>query len=160
LKKAIVYKEDKYFYRHPGVNPAAMVRALANNVVKGRKTSGASTITMQVVRLLQPKERTYLNKIGEIFRALQLEWYLSKDEILQLYLNLAPYGSNIEGVKSASLLYFQQAPNYLSLAQTVTLAIIPNRPTSLVLGRHNNRILEERNKWLQRFGEAAIFPDK
>nr|GFC44768.1 hypothetical protein [Tanacetum cinerariifolium] len=82
----------------------------------------------------------------------------SKAEILQLYLNLVPYGSNIEGVKSAALLYFQQPPNYLSLAQTVTLAIIPNRPGGLVLGRNNDQILRERNRWLQYFGQQQLFP--
>lgn len=160
LQTAIVYKEDKYFYRHPGVNPAAIFRALFNNTIRGKKTSGASTITMQVARLLEPKERTYGNKLVEIFRAFQLEWYFSKAEILQFYLNLAPYGSNIEGVKSAALLYFQQPPNYLSLAQTVTLAIIPNRPTSLVLGKNNDAILKERNRWLQYFQLEGLFPEK
>jgi penicillin-binding protein 1C len=125
LKKAIIYKEDKYFYYHPGVNPVAIVRALFNNATTGRKTSGASTITMQVARMLEPKKRTYANKIIEIFRAFQLELYYSKAEILQFYLNLIPYGSNIEGVKSASLIYFQQAPDYMSLAQTVTANYYP-----------------------------------
>ena len=140
LKKAIIYKEDKYFYYHPGINPVAIVRALFNNILTGKKTSGASTITMQVARMLDPKQRTYFNKVIEIFRAFQLELYYNKDEILQLYLNLVPYGSNIEGVKSASLIYFQQTPGYMSLAQTVALSIIPNRPSSLVIGRDNSRI--------------------
>ncbi len=111
LRRAILYKEDKYFHWHPGVNPAALVRAAFNNTVRGRKTSGASTITMQVARLLEPKERTYGNKLVEVFRALQLEWHYSKEEILQLYLNLVPYGGNVEGVKSASVLYFGRLPD-------------------------------------------------
>lgn len=135
LKKAIINKEDKYFYYHPGVNPVSIVRAVVNNLLSARKASGASTITMQVARLIAPKERTYLNKLTEVFRAFQLEWYYSKDEVLQLYLNLVPYGSNIEGVKSAALIYFQEPPGYLSLAQTVTLTIIPNRPSSLIIGK-------------------------
>jgi penicillin-binding protein 1C len=157
LKKAIVYKEDKYFYSHWGVNPIAVSRALFNNIVQGRKTSGASTITMQVARLLAPKKRTYANKITEMFRALQLEWQYSKDEILQMYLNLVPYGGNIEGVKAASLLYFGRMPHQLSLAQITALAIIPNRPTSLVIGRTNRAIVKARNKWLKRFGKANIY---
>jgi penicillin-binding protein 1C len=160
LRQAIVYKEDKYFYRHPGINPAAILRAAFNNVVRGRKTSGASTITMQVARLLEPKERTYGNKLVEIFRALQLEWHFTKEEILQLYLNLVPYGGNVEGVKSASLLYFGRLPDGLSLAQVVTLAIVPNRPTSLYLGRNNVLIREERNKWLRRYLAEGAFSEK
>ena len=128
LKKTIVYKEDKYFYFHFGINPVAVVRAIYINIIRGERTSGASTITMQVVRLLQPKQRTYSNKILEMFRALQLELHYSKQEILQMYLSLAPFGSNIEGVKAAALLYFGQTPQALSLAQVATLSIIPNNP--------------------------------
>lgn len=157
LKKAILAKEDKYFYYHFGVNPVSVVRAAVNNLLSSRKTSGASTITMQVARLLEPRPRTYANKMLEVFRACQLEWHYSKEEVLQLYLNLIPYGSNIEGVKSAALIYFQQPPASLSLAQTVTLTIIPNRPSSLVIGKNNALIVEERNKWLRRFDEEDVF---
>lgn len=160
LQKAIIFKEDKYFYYHFGINPLAIVRALYNNVTQGRRTSGASTITMQVARMLHPKARTYRSKFIEMFRALQLELYYSKKEILQLYLNLVPYGGNIEGVKSASQLYFEKAPEQLSLAEITALSIIPNRPTSLKLGEENDYIREERNKWLKRFKEAALFPEE
>ncbi|HND83388.1 MAG TPA: transglycosylase domain-containing protein [Chitinophagales bacterium] len=148
VQKAFIHKEDKWFYWHFGVNPIAIVRALYNNTIAQRRTSGASTITMQVARMLEPKERNMLSKIKEIARALQLEWNYSKDEILQLYLNLVPYGSNIEGVKSASYLYFGKLPNQLSLAEVTTLTIIPNRPTSLQLGKKNNAIQEVRNRCL------------
>jgi penicillin-binding protein 1C len=158
LRKAIIFKEDRYFYYHNGVNYFAVFRALFNNIVKGKRTSGASTITMQVARLLEPKERTYWNKLLEMFRASQLEYRYSKDEILQLYLNLVPYGGNIEGVKAASVLYFEKAPNHLSLAELTALSIIPNRPNSLVLGQDNGYIIEQRNKWLKRFLEAELFP--
>lgn len=157
LKNSIIFKEDKYFYWHPGINIPSIVRAFFNNVTTGKRTSGASTITMQVVRMLNPKPRTYLNKIEEMFRALQLEFSYSKDEILQLYLNLVPYGGNIEGVKAASILYFGRNPDHLSIAEVTTLAIIPNRPTSLRLGRNNKIIKDERDKWLRRFGEANLF---
>lgn len=157
LKKAIVYKEDKYFYSHLGINPISIGRAAWNNIFEGRRTSGASTITMQVARMLEPKERSYSNKIIEVFRALQLEWNYSKAEILQLYLNLVPYGGNIEGVKSASLLYFEKMPNHLSLAEVTTLSIIPNRPNSLRIGRKNTFIEQERNKWLDRFEVDNVF---
>jgi penicillin-binding protein 1C len=160
LKKTIIHKEDKYFYFHFGINPIAIGRALFNNIIKRKRTSGASTITMQVARMLQPKKRSYGNKFIEMFRAMQLEWHYSKDEILQMYLNLLPYGGNVEGVKSASMLYFQKKPEALSLAQVITLAIIPNRPTSLKPGENNSFIVQERNKWLKQFSEETIFPQQ
>ncbi|QNH61576.1 penicillin-binding protein 1C [Hymenobacter sediminicola] len=158
LRAAIIEKEDRWFRWHFGVNPLALVQAAGRNLFGSGRTTGASTITMQVARLLEPKERTFGNKLLEMARATQLEAHYSKDEILQLYLNLVPYGGNVEGVKSAALLYFQQTPDYLSLAQTVTLAIIPNRPRGLVLGRNNAAVLKERNRWLRRFGAAGLFP--
>ena len=108
LRKTIIAKEDRYFYDHPGVNPLAMARAAFMNTIRMKRTSGASTITMQVARALEPRKRNLLSKSIEMFRALQLEWKYDKDEILQLYLNLVPYGGNIEGVKSASWLYFKK----------------------------------------------------
>lgn len=157
LRKAIIEKEDRWFYWHFGVNPLALVQAAGRNLFGEGRTTGASTITMQVARLLEPKERTFGNKLLEMARATQLEAHYSKAEILQLYLNLVPYGGNVEGVKSAALLYFQQPPDYLSLAQTVTLAIIPNRPRGLVLGKNNAAVRQERNRWLRRFGAAGLF---
>lgn len=157
LKKAILFKEDKHFYHHVGINPLALCRALKNNLFHLKRTSGASTITMQVARMLEPKPRTYIGKFIEMFRALQLEVHHSKDEVLQLYLNLVPYGSNIQGVKAASLLYFSKSPDQLSLAEITALSIIPNRPSSLVMGRDNALIVRERNKWLKRFREGGLF---
>ncbi len=158
LRKAIIHKEDRFFYYHSGVNYFAVIRALFNNIISGKRTSGASTITMQVARLLEPKKRTYFNKIIEMYRAVQLENEYTKDEILQLYLNLVPYGGNIEGVKAASILYFEKSPNHLSLAELTALSIIPNRPNSLVLGKDNAEIVKQRNKWLKRFMKAKLFP--
>lgn len=160
LRTAFLAKEDRWFYWHPGVNPVAIVRALWVNTLTGRRTSGASTITMQVARLLEPRPRTPLSKLIEIFRALQLEFAYSKDEILQLYLNRIPYGGNIEGIKSASILYFDRLPEQLSLAQIVTLTIIPNRPNQLRIGEHNDRITQERNRWLRRFANEGVFEAK
>jgi penicillin-binding protein 1C len=160
LRKSLIYKEDKYFYYHPGINPVAIVRAAFNNTMHLQKTSGASTITMQVARMLYPKKRTYVNKITEMFHALQLEMKFSKDEILQLYLNLAPYGGNIEGVKAASLLYYGRMPSFLSLAQAVTLTIIPNRPTSLKPGSNEIKLGAERNRWLKRMEADHLFSQK
>ena len=160
LQQAIIQKEDRYYRYHFGVNPLAILQAASRNIFKKGRTTGASTITMQVARLLEPKDRTFGNKLLEMLRATQLEAHYSKAEILQLYLNLVPYGGNIEGVKSAALLYFQQPPDYLSLAQTVTLAIIPNQPRVLVLGKNNPQILAERNRWLRQFQQQHLFPDQ
>ncbi|MCB9064666.1 MAG: penicillin-binding protein 1C [Chitinophagales bacterium] len=159
LKKAIVYKEDKYFYYHPGINVPAIFRAVFNNVIKQKRTSGASTITMQVARMLAPKRRTYFNKVIEMFRAFQLELHYTKDEVLQMYLNLVPYGSNIQGVKAAAILYFNKLPEQLSLSEITALSIIPNRPTTMVLGKNNDRIVKDRNKWLMRFNKDGVFPE-
>lgn len=160
LRKTIIAKEDKYFYSHPGVNVLAVGRAMVKNILRMKRTSGASTITMQVARALERRDRNIFSKFIEMFRAFQLEWRYSKDEILQLYLNLVPYGGNIEGVKSASLLYFKKNPDHLSLAEITALSIIPNRPSSLVIGKNNDRILEERNRWLKKFADEKVFTQK
>lgn len=160
LKKTLIDKEDKYFKYHFGINPIAVLRAMIMNLLHLKRTSGASTITMQVARMLNPKSRTYANKLLEMFRALQLEWKYSKDEILQLYFNMVPYGSNIEGVKSASILYFGKNPDHLSLAEVTALSIIPNRPSSLRLGFNNDKIEVERNKWLKHFEADHLFSKK
>ena len=158
LHRAILQKEDRYFYYHPGINPVALIRAGIRNITTGRRTSGASTITMQTVRLLEPRPRTYASKAIELIRALQLEAHCSKAEILQLYLNLIPYGSNIEGLKSASWLYFGKPPTLLSLAEITTLTIIPNRPSSLRLGQNNAYSVQERNRFLERYRKQNAFP--
>lgn len=160
LRKTIIAKEDNYFYHHPGVNFFSVARAAVQNLLQAKRISGASTITMQVARALEPRRRNILSKFIECFRAFQLEWKYSKDEILQLYLNLVPYGGNIEGVKSASILYFNKNPDHLSLAEITALSIIPNRPSSLVVGRNNDRIILERNHWLNRFSKEGVFTQK
>jgi len=160
LQKTIINKEDRHFYKHPGVNPFAMVRALFANLFHMRRMSGASTITMQVAKMLEPGKRNIWSKIREMFRTFQLELKYSKKEILQMYLNLVPYGGNIEGVKAASLLYFKKNPDHLSLAEITALSIIPNKPGVMVMGRNNGFIINERNRWLQRFAERKVFTQK
>ncbi|MFO7445214.1 MAG: penicillin-binding protein 1C [Ignavibacteriaceae bacterium] len=157
LKKAIIEKEDKWFYWHPGINPVSIVRALFQNITSGERISGASTITMQAARLLEPKERNYFNKILELFRAVQLEIYYSKEEILGIYLSHLPYGGNIEGVKSAAYLYFNTHPSKLSLAQAITLAVIPNNPNKLRIDRGAEHVVTARNKLLKKFISSKIF---
>ena len=160
LRKTIIAKEDKYFYSHPGVNIVAVLRAFGKNIFRLKTTSGASTITMQVARALEHRKRNVGSKIIEMFRACQLELKYSKNEILQMYLNVVPYGGNIEGVKSASILYFNKNPDHLSLAEITALSIIPNRPSSLVIGKRNDLIVEQRNKWLKKFASEKVFTQK
>ncbi|MFQ5707922.1 MAG: penicillin-binding protein 1C, partial [bacterium] len=128
LKQAVLAYEDRYFYWHVGVNPFAIVRAAIANLRAGRVVQGGSTLTMQVARMMEPKPRTIANKLVEAFRALQLEWRFSKEEILTLYFNMAPYGGNIVGVGAASYLYFDKHPQQLGLGEAALLAAIPNAP--------------------------------
>lgn len=158
--KAILTKEDKYFYYHYGVNPVAVGRALISNVFHVKRTSGASTITMQLARMASPKSRTYSNKLKEMFRAVQYEWHYSKQEILEMYLSYLPYGGNIEGVHSAAYIFFNKSPKLLSLSQAILLAVIPNRPNSLRLDKKVTEPREMRNKWIQTFIKEAIFDKK
>lgn len=159
LIKAIIEKEDSWFYWHNGVNLASVVRAMYDNLIQGKKVSGASTITMQVARLLEPKERTYVNKIIEMFRAVQLELLYSKEEILEIYLSLLPFGGNIEGVKSASYIYFNRPPDKLSLAQSITFAVIPNDPNNLRLDKPNDDLIKKRNYWIKLFRQKNLFSE-
>ncbi len=160
LQKTIVAKEDRHFYSHLGVNPFAIIRAVASNIVHMRRMSGASTITMQVAKMLEPGKRNIWSKMLEMFRAFQLELKYSKKEILQMYLNLVPYGGNIEGVKAASLLYFKKNPDHLSLAEITALSIIPNKPGVMIPGRNNDFIVKERNRWLEKFAGRNVFTQK
>ncbi|MEL7487349.1 MAG: transglycosylase domain-containing protein, partial [Pseudomonadota bacterium] len=120
--------EDKRFHQHAGVDPAAFARAATSAVRRGRIVSGASTITMQTARLLEPRPRTIGAKIIEAARALQIERRLSKREIIELYLTLAPYGGNIQGVRAASLLYFGKEPARLTDAEQALLIALPQAP--------------------------------
>ena len=127
LKDSVIAFEDKYFYYHFGINPFSMIRASLYNLTHKNRI-GASTLSMQVARMLEPKERNYKSKFIEVFRALQLELNYSKDEILNIYFNIAPYGGNIYGVRAASYFYFQKDLKDLSIAQMAILATIPKNP--------------------------------
>lgn len=128
LRAATLLHEDQYFYDHPGVNPAALLRAAWQTALGGRRI-GASTITMQLARL---KYRLYTRspagKLWQMLYALRLELYYGKDALLEAYLNRAPYGYNIEGIGAASRIYFRAAPGDLTLPQAVSLAVIPQSP--------------------------------
>ncbi len=122
--------EDKHFYRHLGVNPVALIKAFAHTYVSQEGRRGGSTITMQLARLRWGMEsRSVSGKLLQIGHALQLEWLYSKHDILEAYLNLAPYGGNVEGVGAASLVYFHKAPKSLALPEAMALAVMPQSPT-------------------------------
>lgn len=123
--------EDKRFRRHLGVDPLAVARAAGQLLSRGRIVSGASTLTMQVARLLEPRRRGLRAKLIEVFRAFQLEARHSKDEILAMYLTLAPFGGNLEGVRAAGLGYFGKSAANLTLPEAALLVALPRSPTRL-----------------------------
>ncbi len=131
--------EDKRFWRHHGVDPLAMLRAGWQLATRGHVVSGGSTITMQVARLLSPHPHTVAGKLFDMARALQLEARFSKPQILAMYLTLAPYGGNIEGIRAASLIYFQQEPARLTEAEAALLVALPRSPARLRPDRHPRR---------------------
>jgi penicillin-binding protein 1C len=158
LKMLLSY-EDKRFYSHPGVDPIALARAGWQWVKNGRIISGGSTITMQTVRLMKPRPRTILYKIEEIFSAIRLECSYSKNEILKMYLSLAPYGGNVEGVRAASLTYFAQNPTQLTPAKMALLVILPQLPTALRPHIYPERAKAFRDKVLMRLLEKGILSE-
>ncbi|MEE3625432.1 penicillin-binding protein 1C [Nitrospirillum sp. BR 11752] len=127
--KLLVAYEDHRFYHHPGIDPLALARALAQAIRHGRIVSGGSTLTMQVARLLEPRPRTVWAKLVEMARAVQLEARFSKRDILGMYLTLAPFGGNLEGARAASLAYFDRPPAALTPGQAALLVTLPQSPT-------------------------------
>ena len=126
--KRVVAVEDGRFWLHPGVDPISVVRAAVAGAVTGHIRSGASTLTMQTARLLEPRRRTLAAKLIEMLRAFQLEARLSKRQILATYLTLAPYGGNLEGVRAASLAYFGHEPETLTDGEQALLIALPQAP--------------------------------
>ncbi|APG88586.1 penicillin-binding protein 1C (plasmid) [Sinorhizobium americanum CCGM7] len=128
LEMLVAY-EDQRFYEHHGVDPLALGRAALQFVTNGRIVSGASTLSMQVARLIEPREqRTWTAKLSQLARAIQIERRLSKDQILNLYLTHAPYGGNLEGVRAASLAWFGKEPRRLSVGEAALLVALPQLP--------------------------------
>lgn len=149
--------EDKRFRQHLGVDPFAFARALAQFVRNGRIVSGGSTLTMQVARLLEPRaERSLLAKLRQTVRAIQIERVLSKDEVLALYLTLAPYGGNLEGIRAASLSYFGKEPHRLTLSEAALLVALPQSPEARRPDRSVVAANAARNRVLDRV--AGLFP--
>lgn len=157
LTAALVDSEDRHFFLHPGINPFSVLRALWVNVRHGRIVSGASTIPMQVARLADPRPRTMGTKIVEAFRALQLCWHHSKRDILQWYVNLAPFGSNVVGVGAASWHYFGKEPTTLSLGEIALLSVLPRSPTRYNPHKNPELARRVRDRVLDRFAAHGVF---
>lgn len=156
IAKAIVAAEDHRFWQHHGVDPLAILRASQQGVTSMRRISGASTISMQLIRMSQPHPRTLTYKMLEAFRALQMEQQLSKKEIISLYLNRAPFGSNVIGIEAAARRYFSKGAHDLTLAEASMLAGIPQSPTRLHPIRHSIAAKKRQNYVLEKMLTAKM----
>ncbi len=157
--KLLFAYEDKRFREHTGFDPVALGRAAWQLATNGRIVSGGSTITMQVARLLEPREgRSLLVKLREIVRAVEIERVLSKDDILALYLSLAPYGGNLEGIRAASLAYFGKEPRRLTLGEAALLVALPQSPEVRRPDRSADVARNARNRVLDRLALAGAVP--
>lgn len=158
LKLLLAY-EDRRFYHHYGVDPLALMRAAFQLVTQRRIVSGGSTLSMQVARLLEPRQhRSFGAKLRQVTRALELEYALSKNQILSLYLTLAPYGGNLEGIRAASLAYFAKEPKRLTLAEAALLVALPQSPEYRRPDRHADAARAARNLVLDRVSSEGLFP--
>ena len=158
LKLLFAY-EDKRFRSHHGVDPQAMLRAAFQFASTGHIVSGGSTLTMQVARLLEPREhRNVAAKLRQVVRALELERHLSKTQMLALYLSLAPYGGNLEGIRAASLAYFGKEPRKLTLGEAALLVALPQSPELRRPDRFPERAQAARDRVLDRAAEAGAVP--
>jgi penicillin-binding protein 1C len=156
LKLLLAY-EDRRFYSHHGVDPLALGRAALQLVTRGQIVSGGSTITMQLARLIEPRrERSLHAKLRQMVRAVQLERQLNKEEILDLYLALAPFGGNLEGIRAASIAYFGREPKRLTLAESALLVALPQSPERRRLDRHPETALAARDRVLERMVEDGV----
>ncbi|MCE3256740.1 MAG: Penicillin-binding protein [Nitrobacter vulgaris] len=148
--------EDQRFFSHIGVDPLALGRAALQLVTRGHIISGGSTITMQLARLIEPRQRRSIYaKLRQMVRAFQLEYELPKSQILDLYLTLAPFGGNLEGIRAASLAYFGKEPKRLSLAESALLVALPQSPERRRLDRHPAAARAARDRVLVRMVEDA-----
>ncbi|MEW6358756.1 MAG: penicillin-binding protein 1C [Planctomycetota bacterium] len=157
--QATIAAEDARFRSHPGVDPFSILRAAWQNVTHGRRISGASTLTMQVVRLVRPRPRTLRTKLSEAILALRLERALTKDEILEEYLNRAPYGNQLFGVEAAARMYFNKPARDLSMSEAAFLAGLPQSPTHLNPYRNLKGAVNRRDWILGRLCECRYITD-
>ncbi len=155
--KSLLLYEDKHFFNHPGINPVSILRALRQNLKAGRIVSGGSTITMQVARMaLGNKPRTLGQKLIEIWLAFRIELKYSKDDILLLYANNAPFGGNVVGLSAASWRYFERSPFNLSWAELSNLVILPNAPGLMYPGKNDKPLISKRNQLLGKLKEKGL----
>jgi penicillin-binding protein 1C len=155
--KLLLAYEDRRFRSHSGIDPLALGRAALQLVTRGHIVSGGSTITMQLARLMEPRrERSVTAKLRQMVRAIELERQLSKEQILDLYLALAPYGGNLEGIRAASLGYFGKEPKRLSLAESALLVALPQSPETRRLDRYPETARAARDRVLDRMVEEGI----
>ncbi|WP_337024030.1 MULTISPECIES: peptidoglycan glycosyltransferase PbpC [unclassified Pantoea] len=155
--QALLTYEDRWFWHHPGINPMAIVRAIGQNLLHHGIVSGGSTLTMQVARLIDPQPRTLTGKMIQAWRALQLEWHLSKRDILTLYLNRAPFGGTVEGIGAASWMWLGKPPSQLTKGEAALLAVLPQAPSRLRPDRWPKRAEAARNKVLDRLAEYQVW---
>src|SRR3954447_20753511 len=156
LKLLLAY-EDRRFWSHSGVDPLALGRAALQFGSRGHIVSGGSTITMQLARLMEPRrERSISAKLRQMVRAVEIERQLSKDEILDLYLALAPFGGNLEGIRATSIAYFGKEPKRLSLAEAALLVALPQSPERRRLDRYPQAAHAARDRVLDRMVEDGI----
>jgi penicillin-binding protein 1C len=158
--EALLTYEDRWFYSHPGVNPLALLRATWQNMHGARVVSGGSTLSMQVARLLDPHARTLPGKLRQLWRTMQLEWHLSKDEILGIYLDRAPFGGTLQGVAAASWAYLGKSPAQMTRAEAALLAVLPQAPSRLRPDRHPKLAQAARDKVLKRLAEFNVWPQQ
>lgn len=156
--KALVAFEDRRFWEHSGVDWWAVGRAMMGNLRGGRRISGASTITMQLARMLEPRPRTFRAKVVEAFRAVQLEMHLSKEEVLTAYVRLLPFGKNIEGLEAAAQSYFGHSAAHLSEGEIAVLLAVPQGPNGRYPSAENvGRLERARAKVVRRLVEVGVF---
>ncbi|MFY9589772.1 penicillin-binding protein 1C [Rickettsia endosymbiont of Halotydeus destructor] len=160
--EAVLLYEDKYFYSHFGVNPLSLFKAFRSTYLHKERKIGGSTITMQAARIrCGINSGTIPGKIYQIIKAIHLELHYSKNEILEAYLNLIPYGGNIEGVEAASYIYFGRELKNLNLLDILTLAVIPQNPVKRGKNKVSNNIKKARSylssKWLETHPQDAIY---
>ena len=156
---ALIQFEDRGFRHHPGVSIKAIGRAIVQNIKGGHTVSGASTLSMQVIRLSRQRERTVWQKLTEMFMATRLEARYSKDEILALYASHAPFGGNVVGLEAAAWRYLGRDASDLSWAEAATFAVLPNAPSSINLSQNRPALLEKRNRLLKRLKDKRFIDE-
>lgn len=156
IKVCLTEFEDRHFYRHWGVNPLAIGRAVVQNLKQKRIVSGGSTLTMQTIRLARNRPRTFGEKFIEMIWATRLEFRYSKEEILSLYVSHAPFGGNVVGLDAAAWRYYGHPAEELSWAEAATLAVLPNAPAMVHLSRSRQLLLDKRNRLLSQLYKKRI----